>query len=184
MFRPNMLIHLLIIANIFFLLPAKADNLDDGIRNYQRHNQWESLEFRRPGFGFFVASRANTNDKNRDANLSLTFQVNGDHCSEDIDLIFKLSTPSMENINKEGLMEFQFDNEPSLVIKSETIARQGDNFVFIRAKDKLNSSIFTKYNSVVVNGRGWGTAKFSLLGFKVAKQRALEFCTAFTDTTK
>lgn len=184
MIRPTMFMNFLIIASAFFCLPAIATNLEDGIRNFQRHNQWESLEFRQPGYGYFVASRANTNDKNKDANLSLTFEVNGAHCSEHIDLILKLSTPSNESIDKEGLIEFQFDDEPPQVIISKVVAHQGDDFVFIRAADNFGSSGFAKYKSVVVTGRGWGRAEFSLSGFKEAKQRALKFCTAFTDKTK
>jgi len=164
---------------IFFALPTYGVDLETGVRNIQRHQQWQSMEFRNPQFGFFLAARASTEDKGKAATLNINFIPDNNQCKETIELLFKLDAPAAENVDREGLVEFQLDNRPPKLLTSKIVMVKGDSFVFMRVSDNFHPSDFSGHRSMLANARGWGVAEFSFSGFDEAWRRARNSCNAF-----
>lgn len=163
----------------FFFLPAYAVDLEGGVRDIQRHQQWRSMEFRNPQFGFFLAARASTEDKDKSANLNITIPLDNNQCKETIELVFKLTTPAKEDIDQDGLVEFQLDERPPKLLSSKVVMANGDYFVFMRINESFRPLNLSGHRSMLANARGWGVAEFSLLGFDEAWGKARNSCNAF-----
>ena len=61
---------------------------------------------RHPFTGLFLASRAATEDKNKDATLNITLIREDNRCRETIEVLYKLESPAEQEVYHDGLMEF------------------------------------------------------------------------------
>lgn len=160
---------------------AYAVDLESGVRNVRRYQQWTSMEFRNPKYGFFLGARASTDDMRKDATLNITATPEKERgrCSEVIEVLFKLQEPAEKDNNTDGLIEVQLDNREPKLLPSRMVVSKGDQFVFVRILRDLPASEFRGHRSILTNARGLGVAEFSLRGFSDAWKTARDTCMGF-----
>jgi hypothetical protein len=170
-----------LLISFFIFVPtlSYAIDIENGIRNIRRHQKWMSLELRHSLTGLFLASRAATEDKNKDATLNITLIREENRCRETIEVLFKLESPAEKEVWHDGLMEFALDNQRTQLLPTKVAMTKGDYFVFMQVAGGFQASTFKGHKTILVNARGWGLAEFSLLGFPDAWKTTQEKCSAF-----
>lgn len=179
MFRPHTSKLLATLALVILPLTVLAVDLETGMRNVRRVGDWVSLEFRDPLVGRFLASRASTEYKRREATLNVTFVPAPGSCQENVEILLKLNLASDEDSNRDVPLEVQFDELPPRVLSAKLTTVQGDRFIFFQVSKGLATSELLKHRSLVVVPRGWGLLEFSLRGFERASRNARALCSAF-----
>lgn len=167
---------------ILLLIISKSSfgvDIEQGLRNLTRHQAWMSIEVRVPSTGMFIASRAVTEDKRKNATLAFTMSPNNGHCQEIMEVIFDVGSALSENQNREGLIEIQVDSSSPLQLSGKIAASAGDHFLFFQVeRPNLVKELF-KGKELLINVRGIGLADFSLAGFSKAWKNANNTCKGF-----
>ncbi|MBS4051958.1 MAG: hypothetical protein KGZ69_12230 [Methylomonas sp.] len=154
-------------------------DIEQGIRNLTRYQAWMSIEVRVPSTGMFIASRAVTEDKRKNATLAFTMSPNNGHCQESMEVIFDVGSVLSENQNKEGLIEIQVDSSSPLHLSGKIAASAGDHYLFFEVESQNLVKELFKGKELLINVRGIGLANFSLAGFSKAWKNANNTCKGF-----
>lgn len=157
--------------------PCHGVDLSGGVRNVRVDRDWMSMQVHDPIVGRFLATRASTQDEARHATINVTFSPEGNQCKETVEILFELATPAKDDQGRdETQIEFAFDDKEPLVHPATAEWPRGDRFVYLNLESKSVTPEFQSHRTVLVNARIWGWAKFSLLGFTKARDRARSLC--------
>jgi hypothetical protein len=156
-------------------------DLESGIRNLRRYQQWFAMDFRSPYSGLFLSARASTEDRRKDATLNITASPDNERgrCSEKIEVLFKLQKPAETDSDRDGLVEIQLGNTEPRLLSSKVSTLRGNEFLFVHVLGDLRPSELRGHRSLLVNARGVGFAEFSLQGFPDAWKTASATCAGF-----
>lgn len=170
----------IIIFSLIISESAFGENFEQGLRNLTRHQAWMYVEIKVPLTGLFIASRAATEDKKKNATLAFSFSPQQNrHCQESMEIIFDVGSEQLENRNSEGLVELQVDSRPPLHLPGKIAASAGDHFVFFQIEQPNFVNELSKGKDLLINVRGIGLANFSLAGFTKTWKSAYNTCGRF-----
>ena len=158
----------------------QGNDFSQGMRHLKTYQQWISFEIKNPMVGFFIASRAATEDKKNNVSLAFTFMVLPDyHCKESMEVIFDVRSELSDDLNREGLIEIQVDNLLPFHLSGEVTASAGNHFVFFQIKNPNFVEKLSNGKQISINVKGIGRANFSLAGFAEAWEVAKDACSVF-----
>jgi hypothetical protein len=155
-------------------------DLEQGFRNLTRHQAWMSVEVTVPLTGMFIASRAATEDKRKNATLAFTMSPKNGRCQESMEVIFDVESELSEDLNREGLIEVQVDSCRPLHLPGKIAASTGDHFVFFQLENPTLVKEVSNGKELLINVRGLGFANFSLAGFGKAWKNINNTCKGFS----
>lgn len=157
-----------------------ALDVEDSVKNYEKHGNWASFSIVDVYFGRTLAARATTEDERTNATLALTYPVNNRCKLTPIDIIVKLPNPVREESSWQAFGNLQLDGNPTLKVEATIQNEENSNFTFITIdRSKIDKELSVS-KSLMVNFKGYGVMNFSLDGAKSAIDRALNSCNQFS----
>lgn len=160
-------------------ISSSATDYEEGVRSIRRHDNWISFGFKNADFGFFMFSRASTEQKSKEATFVVDFYPDKESCREETMVVLKMDGPFQEGKSQESVVELSIDNREPLIIPAEVEFEKGDWLVYFTLKGGPSSSDLIGVKSIIANVKGWRVTQFNFKGFASARQRALELCKNF-----
>ena len=163
-----------------FTSTGYALDVEDSIKNYEKHGKWASFSIVDVYFGRVLAARATTEDERTNATLALTYPVSNRCELTPIDIIVKLQNPVREESSWQTFGNLQLDDKPALKVEATIQNEENSNFIFITIdRNKIDKELSSS-KSLMVNFKGYGVMNFSLDGAKSAIDSALNSCNQFS----